>query len=74
VSRRKRYYIDNNEDAYLMTTPPFETDSFQANLDSCRRQLRARLLGSDATYTTQSRAPSLILNGSTASPRDRQVG
>jgi ribosomal-protein-alanine N-acetyltransferase len=74
VSRRKRYYIDNNEDAYIMTTPSFETDSFQANLDCCRRQLRAQLLSSNAIYTTQDKAPSLILNGSTASPRDRQVG
>ena len=74
VSRRKRYYIDNNEDAYLMTTPPFETKSFHANLDYCRRQLRARLLDSDAAYTAQHTAPSLILNGSPASPRDRQVG
>jgi [ribosomal protein S18]-alanine N-acetyltransferase len=73
VSRRKRYYIDNNEDAYLMTTPPFETRSFQANLDCCRQQLRARLLGSDAIYSAQGKAPNLILNGSTAPPRDRQV-
>jgi ribosomal-protein-alanine N-acetyltransferase len=74
ASRRKRYYIDNNEDAYLMTTPSFEINSFQANLDCCRQQLRARLLGSDAIYTMQGKAPSLILNGSTASPRDRRVG
>ena len=43
VSRRKRYYSDNNEDAYIMTTPPFETSEFQANLDSRRNELHARL-------------------------------
>lgn len=74
VSRRKRYYIDNNEDAYLMTTPSFETSSYQANLDYCRRQLHARLQGSDVNYNAQSQAYSLILNGSTAPTRDRQVG
>jgi ribosomal-protein-alanine N-acetyltransferase len=57
VSQRKRYYIDNNEDAYLMTTPSFETTSFQANLDYCRRQLHTRLLSSDTLYTAQIKAP-----------------
>jgi ribosomal-protein-alanine N-acetyltransferase len=43
ASRRKRYYADNNEDAYIMVTPPFETPAFQANLHTCRTQLYARL-------------------------------
>lgn len=43
VSRRKRYYSDNNEDAYIMTTPPFETREFQETLDHCRSELHARL-------------------------------
>jgi ribosomal-protein-alanine N-acetyltransferase len=43
VSRRKRYYSDNNEDAYIMTTPPFETSAFQMNLNHCRAQLHTRL-------------------------------
>jgi ribosomal-protein-alanine N-acetyltransferase len=43
VSRRKRYYSDNNEDAYIMTTPPFETREFQTNLDRRRNELCARL-------------------------------
>ncbi len=43
VSRRKRYYSDNNEDAYIMATPPFETRVFQKNLDSRRAQLYSRL-------------------------------
>jgi ribosomal-protein-alanine N-acetyltransferase len=49
VSRRKRYYSDNNEDAYIMTTPSFETPDFQANLDRCRTRLHARLQAPDAT-------------------------
>jgi ribosomal-protein-alanine N-acetyltransferase len=49
VSRRKRYYSDNNEDAYIMTTPPFETPKFQATLDRCRTRLYARLQALDAT-------------------------
>lgn len=43
VSRRKRYYSNNNEDAYIMTTPPFETPAFQMNLNRCRAQLFSRL-------------------------------
>jgi ribosomal-protein-alanine N-acetyltransferase len=43
VSRRKRYYSDNDEDAFIMATPPFETPKFQANLGQCRTQLLGRL-------------------------------
>ena len=43
VSRQNRYYADNNEDAYLMSTPLFETPEFQANLHQCRTQLYDRL-------------------------------
>lgn len=43
VSRRRRYYSDNNEDAFIMATPPFRTPSFQANLHLCRADLHARL-------------------------------
>ena len=43
VSRRRRYYADNNEDAYLMATPPFETPEFRANLERCRLRLVSRL-------------------------------
>jgi len=42
VSRRKRYYSDN-EDAYIMTTPPFDTPEFQMNLSNHRARLYARL-------------------------------
>ncbi len=43
VSRRKRYYANNNEDAYIMATPPFETPAFQRNLNRRRAQLYTRL-------------------------------
>jgi len=43
VSRRRGYYSDNNEDAYIMTTPPLETPVFRASLDRQRTQLYARL-------------------------------
>jgi [ribosomal protein S18]-alanine N-acetyltransferase len=42
VSRRKRYYADNNEDAYIMATPPFATEEFQAILRQNRDTLYAR--------------------------------
>lgn len=43
VSRQNRYYADNNEDAYIMSTPQFETSEFQANLHQRRARLRDRL-------------------------------
>jgi ribosomal-protein-alanine N-acetyltransferase len=43
VSRRKHYYADNNEDAYIMATPPFETPGFQVKLHENRLRLYARL-------------------------------
>jgi ribosomal-protein-alanine N-acetyltransferase len=43
VSVRKRYYSDNNEDAYIMTTLPFDTVEFDANLERRRAQLYNRL-------------------------------
>lgn len=43
VGRRKGYYTNNNEDALLMTTPPFRSPEFQQNLLRCRRRLSARL-------------------------------
>jgi ribosomal-protein-alanine N-acetyltransferase len=43
VASQRRYYADNNEDAYIMTTPRFETFEFQANLRRCRDDLLARL-------------------------------
>lgn len=65
VSRRKRYYADNNEDAYVMTTPTFETAEFRANLADCRRQLRARLLDSGAAHTPRNHDSGLAVDGST---------
>jgi ribosomal-protein-alanine N-acetyltransferase len=43
ISRRRRYYADNNEDAHIMITPPFTDPAFQANLSRCRTRLYARL-------------------------------
>lgn len=43
VSLQRRYYSDNNEDAYIMATPPLETAEFQANLHLCRNQLEAKM-------------------------------
>jgi ribosomal-protein-alanine N-acetyltransferase len=42
VSLRRQYYADN-EDAYIMATPHFESPEFQAKLRKCRQQLRDRL-------------------------------
>ncbi len=53
VSRRKRYYADNNEDACIMATPPFETPTFQMNLNRCRSQLHARLQAERPDLPTQ---------------------
>ena len=42
AGRQKRYYSDNNEDAFIMVTPPFETPGFKENLRRCRAELHAR--------------------------------
>jgi [ribosomal protein S18]-alanine N-acetyltransferase len=47
VSRSKRYYADNNEDAYIMATPPFETPGFWDSLGERRAELRSRLREED---------------------------
>jgi ribosomal-protein-alanine N-acetyltransferase len=73
VSRRKRYYTDNNEDAFIMTTPPFETAGFQTKLDSCRSQLLARLVARDANSTTQDAATSLAQTGRSIPTREQQA-
>ena len=39
VARQKRYYADNNEDAYIMATPDFESQAFQARLHRRRALL-----------------------------------
>ena len=43
VSRQRRYYADNNEDAFIMATPDMRTTAFQANLHQRREFLRSRL-------------------------------
>jgi len=42
AGRQKRYYSDNNEDAFIMVTPPFDTPGFKENLRRCRAELYAR--------------------------------
>jgi ribosomal-protein-alanine N-acetyltransferase len=56
VGRRKGYYINNNEDALIMTTPPLESPEFQQHLSHCRHQLYARLQdkGGDTTACNES--------------------
>lgn len=43
VGMRPRYYSDNNEDAYIMTTEPIDTAGFRAMLAFRRRELAGRL-------------------------------
>jgi ribosomal-protein-alanine N-acetyltransferase len=43
VERRRRYYSDNNEDAYLMATPSFESPDFQETLRRNTAALARRL-------------------------------
>jgi ribosomal-protein-alanine N-acetyltransferase len=50
VSRRKRYYADNNEDAYIMATPPFAAAEYQARLSQLRSELYARLKAQGAAH------------------------
>jgi [ribosomal protein S18]-alanine N-acetyltransferase len=45
VARIARYYSDNNEDAFIMATPPLGSPGFQANLRQCRIRLLTRLQG-----------------------------
>jgi len=57
LGRRKRYYTNNNEDAYIMTTPLFESPEFQQTLGHCRQRLYARLqaeAGAPAVWTESS--------------------
>ena len=74
VSRRKRYYIDNNEDAYIMTTPPFETAGFRENLDRHLGQLHARLGEQDTGKSFQGHVPGLTQDGQAAGAREQRAG
>ena len=74
VSRRKRYYTDNNEDAYIMTTPPFETASFQANLDCRLRQLHARLVDLDTGKDPRSHTPGLVQDRQSIHAHEQRAG
>jgi ribosomal-protein-alanine N-acetyltransferase len=43
VSRQKRYYADNNEDAYIMVAPDIRGAAFQSHLRERRELLRSRM-------------------------------
>ncbi|MBC7235412.1 MAG: ribosomal protein S18-alanine N-acetyltransferase [Chloroflexi bacterium] len=44
VGRRKAYYSDNREDAYIMTTDPIASPAYRRQFDTLRDALRRRLL------------------------------
>lgn len=46
---RRRYYSDNDEDAYIMTTPEIHSASYQRQFASLRGALLARLAPDDGT-------------------------
>ena len=74
VSRRKRYYTNNNEDAYIMTTPPFETASFRADLDRHLQHLYVRLGGRVTGTDPQGGVPSLAQDGQATCAREHRTG
>lgn len=45
--RRPRYYSDNNEDAFIMSTNSIQTDEYRLRFEGLVDQLRARLCGAD---------------------------
>jgi ribosomal-protein-alanine N-acetyltransferase len=47
ASRQKAYYSDNNEDAYIMTTPDMRSAAFRAHLRQRSTSLLKRLEGED---------------------------
>ena len=49
VGRRKRYYSDNGEDAYIMSTDSIRSDDYLAHLGALSRGLRERILASTQT-------------------------
>lgn len=75
VSRRKRYYSNNNEDAYIMTTPPFETPEFQENLQRCRKHLYDRLQSQKPDISTHLESSAGPIQSQQAGPaRKREAG
>lgn len=74
VSRRKRYYTNNNEDAYIMTTPPLETAAFQANLERRRKQLHARLMDRGTSNSPQGQLHRLIQDDQAVHTHEQRAG
>jgi ribosomal-protein-alanine N-acetyltransferase len=57
VASRKRYYADNNEDAYIMATRAFDSAEYQGKLQQCRIQLHARLHAEGVDIPSRIRSP-----------------
>ena len=55
VGLRKAYYSDNNEDAYIMTTPPLNSGQYREKLDFLQQALLARLSQSSGVPVPQTR-------------------
>jgi len=52
VGRRKEYYSDNREDAWIMTTPDIRTPEYRALLERNKRALREKLLRLTSSSTS----------------------
>jgi ribosomal-protein-alanine N-acetyltransferase len=50
VGMRKQYYSDNNEDAFIMTTPPLNSAEYQQKLERLETALFLRLRESAPTH------------------------
>jgi ribosomal-protein-alanine N-acetyltransferase len=50
VGQRPRYYLDNGEDAMIMSTPPIQSSMYQERLREIRWQLFTRLRAQTALY------------------------
>jgi ribosomal-protein-alanine N-acetyltransferase len=53
VSRRKRYYADNDEDAFIMATPSLASPDFQVNLHRCQAALYTKLAADGSAHNRQ---------------------
>lgn len=49
VGLRKAYYSDNNEDAYIMTTPPLNSGGYRLKLERLQTALLMRLAAASGT-------------------------
>ncbi len=63
VGMRKGYYTDNNEDAFIMTTPPLSSSEYQVRFQRLKEALFLRLRGGGSGEWRRGRAR--IRGGST---------